>query len=58
MNKGLQALESFEYFIRCFAIDTNEELDTIKNLYGGTIKVIEDALKEYQAILERCSDEN
>lgn len=48
MSKELTPLENFEYFIRCFAIDSNEELDTIKKLYAGTIKVIESALKDYE----------
>lgn len=61
MNKELTPLENFEYFIRCFAIDTNEELDTIKKLYAGTIKVIESALKRLNYIDENkiyCISEN
>ena len=46
MSKELTPLENFEYLIRCLAIDTNEEVETIRKLYAGTIKVIETTLKE------------
>ena len=48
MSKELTPLENFEYFIRCFAIDSNEELGTVEKLYAGTIKVIKSALKRLE----------